>query len=171
MQLSSPKYDHISESPGPTPEEMRASMSRFASGVTVVTGLDQEGPTGFVCQSFASVSLDPPLILFCADRKGRSWPRIRRSGWFTVNVLADNQVDMCTRFGSSDGLKYDGIDWKRSRWGTPALPGVLLRVHASIENIHLSGDHDVIIGRVAELECLSDASPLIFYRGKFGLVY
>ena len=153
----------------PTPAEMRRAMGAFASGVTVVTGLDDEEPVGFACQSFASVSLEPPLVLFCADHRGRAWPRIRRTGRFCVNVLGEEQVDLCNRFGSSRGLKYDGLDWSVSRWGTPALPDVLMRVHASVEDVHEAGDHDMVIGRVLELEMRDEGRPLLFFRGQFGI--
>lgn len=169
MQTRIPTHEALLDADLPTPDEMRRAMGRFASGVTVVTGLDEDGPAGFACQSFASVSLEPPLILFCADHRGRTWPRLRETGWFTVNVLGAEQTDLCSRFGSSRGLKFDGLDWELSRWGTPSLPGVLMRVHASVEDVHVAGDHDVVIGRVAELECLGDENPMVFYRGGFGL--
>jgi flavin reductase (DIM6/NTAB) family NADH-FMN oxidoreductase RutF len=169
MQIQSPTQERVYDAEQPTPAEMRLAMGRFATGVTVVSGLDEEGPVGFACQSFASVSLEPPLILFCADHRGRAWPRIRRTGRFSVNVLGENQPDLCARFGSSRGAKYDGLDWTVSKWGTPALPGVLMRVHAEVYDVHTAGDHDVVIGRVAELECLDDDRPMVFYRGAFGL--
>lgn len=143
-------------------------MSTFASGVTIVTGHDDDGPVGFACQSFASVSLEPPLVLFCADHQGRAWPRIRPTGRFCVNVLGEEQVDLCNRFGSSAGKKFDGLDWEASAHGTPALPDVLCRVHAEVESVHVTGDHDVVIGRVVGLELPVDDYPLIFYRGRFG---
>ncbi|MEU5853005.1 flavin reductase family protein [Saccharopolyspora shandongensis] len=152
----------------PTPLEMRRAMGIFASGVTVVTGYDGE-PVGFACQSFASVSLEPPLVLFCADHRGRSWPRIRDTGRFCVNVLAERQNDLCDRFGSSRGTKFEGLPWQLSRWGSPALPGVLLRVHAEVHDVHSAGDHDVVIGRVLELETPVDAPPMVFFRGRFGI--
>lgn len=154
----------------PTPREMRTAMGSFASGVTVVTGYDDGEPVGFACQSFASVSLEPPLVLFCADHRGRAWPRIRRAGRFTVNVLGEDQRDLCDRFGSSRGEKYDGLDWTMSPWGTPSLPGVLLRVHAEVQSVHVEGDHDVVVGRVLELETApGDRSPMLFFRGRFGV--
>ena len=149
----------------PTPGRMREAMGRFATGVTVVTGLDSGGPVGFTCQSFSSVSLDPPLVLFCADHRGSAWPRIRGAGRFCVNVLAEHQTELCWRFGSRRGERYEGLTWERSQWDTPALPGVLLRVHAGVETAHVSGDHDVVIGRVLELETDSEQRPLVFYRG------
>jgi flavin reductase (DIM6/NTAB) family NADH-FMN oxidoreductase RutF len=153
----------------PTPLEMRRAMGAFATGVTVVTGVDGGEAVGFACQAFASVSLEPPLVLFCADHGGRTWPRIRRSGRFCVNVLGEDQVDLCSRFGSGTGRKYDGLDWDLSRWGTPALRGVLLRVHAEVSDVHAAGDHDVVIGRVLEVEAGPGQRPLIFFRGRFGV--
>ncbi|WP_433501182.1 flavin reductase family protein [Sphaerimonospora sp. CA-214678] len=153
----------------PAPPEFRRAMGMFASGVTVVTGVDDGEPVGFACQSFASVSLEPPLVLFCADHNGRTWPRIRRSGRFCVNVLAEDQVDVCDRFGSSRGKKFDGLDWDTSRWGLPALRDVLLRVHADVYDVHVAGDHDVVVGRVLELESAGEGHPMIFYRGRFGI--
>lgn len=154
----------------PTPREMRTAMGSFASGVTIVTGYHDGEPVGFACQSFASVSLEPPLILFCADHRGRAWPRIRQAGRFTVNVLGEDQRDLCDRFGSSRGEKYDGLDWTMSSWDTPSLPGVLMRLHAEVHDVHVEGDHDVVVGRVLELETAEgDDRPMLFFRGRFGI--
>jgi flavin reductase (DIM6/NTAB) family NADH-FMN oxidoreductase RutF len=152
----------------PTPEQLRRALGAFATGVTVITALDGEGPVGFACQSFTSVSLEPPLVLFCAGHRGRSWPRIRAAGLFCVNVLAQSQEDVVRRFGSSDGAKFEGLGWAPSRWGAPALPGVLVRVHAEVGDVHPAGDHDVVIGRVLEVEAPGDDEPMIYFRGGFG---
>ena len=167
--MSALPVDLGSSTDGVTPDQMRAAMGCFATGVTVVTGVAGDEPVGFACQSFASVSLDPPLVMFCADHRGRTWPRIRTSGWFTVNVLGDDQVDVCSRFGSSRGRRFDGLEWTRSRWGTPSLHGALMRVHGEVEQVHVAGDHDVVIGRVHELERTQDGRPLLFFRGTFGV--
>ncbi|MGC9439962.1 flavin reductase family protein [Streptomyces sp. WG5] len=167
QSLSPPETD---EGTVPTPQRMRHAMGTFASGVTVVTGTGWDGaPVGFACQSFASVSLEPALVLFCADHRGRAWPKIRESGRFTVNILAAEQTDMCARFGSSKGLKYEGLRWELSRWGTPSLPGVLTRVHADVHDVHAAGDHDVVVGRVLALEPVADREPMLFFRGGFGV--
>ncbi|WP_027943795.1 flavin reductase family protein [Amycolatopsis taiwanensis] len=152
-----------------TPAEFRAAMADFASGVTVVTGLDAGDPVGFACQAFASVSLEPPLVVFCADHRSRSWPRIRRSGRFCVNVLGEHQTSLCERFGSSQGRKFDGAEWSLTRWGTPALPDVLMRVHADVNQVHPAGDHDLVVGRVLAVERIAEHRPMIFFRGGFGL--
>ncbi len=169
MSIESMESDLTTVSTPPTPLEMRHALSHFASGVTVITGLSEDGPIGFCCQSFTSVSLEPPLILFCADHRGRAWPGIREAGRFTVNVLGDDQSEMCSRFGSSRGRKFEGLDWTRSRWGTPALPDVLARIHCNVETVHRAGDHDVAIGRVLGLEALTEERPMVFFRGGFGV--
>lgn len=153
----------------PTPLEFRRAIGAFASGVTVVTGADADGPVGFACQSFASVSLEPPMVLFCVGHHSRSWPRMRTSGRFCVNVLSEEQDDVCARFGSSRGRKFEGLDWGMSPWGAPALPGVLLRVHAQTHDVHGAGDHDVVIGRVLAVEQVTHQRPMLFFRGEFGL--
>jgi flavin reductase (DIM6/NTAB) family NADH-FMN oxidoreductase RutF len=144
-------------------------MALFASGVTVITGLDDGEPVGFTCQAFASVSLEPPLVLFCADHGGQTWPRIRNSGRFSVNVLDEEQAELCARFGSRAGRKFQGLDWEPSSLGTPALPGVLLCVHAEISAVHAAGDHDIVVGLVREVTRGDPRRPLVFYRGQFGL--
>lgn len=170
MTAESLSPPEAAEETEPTPPRMRRAMGTFASGVTVVTGIGPGGaPVGFVCQSFASVSLEPPLVLFCADHRGRAWPRIRESGRFTVNVLAAEQTDLCARFGSGKGRKYEGLHWELSRWGTPSLPGVLTRVHADVYDVHGAGDHDVVVGRVLGLETVTEREPMLFFRGGFGV--
>jgi flavin reductase (DIM6/NTAB) family NADH-FMN oxidoreductase RutF len=155
--------------PAVASDEFRRAMAEFASGVTVVTGLDTQGPVGFACQSFASVSLDPPLVMFCADHRSRSWPRIRRAGRFCVNVLSEHQSALCESFGSKQGRRFEETDWALSDWGTPVLPEVLMRVHADVEQVLTAGDHDVVLGRVLAVERVADHRPMIFFRGGFTL--
>lgn len=150
------------------PDEMRRVIGHFATGVTIVTGTDQGQPVGFACQSFTSVSLDPPLVLFCAASTGRSWPRMQAAGVFSVNVLAEDQLDMCKVFASGSDDKFAGLAWRSTPWG-PSLDDVLATVHCTIETVHQAGDHDVVIGRVHELVSHRDAAPLVFFRGEFGL--
>jgi len=157
--------DHVVE-----PAEMRRVMGQFASGVTIVSGNDATNgePVGFACQSFTSVSLEPPLVLFCPAHTSSSWPRIRTSGVFSVNVLADDQLDLCKAFAAPGGDKFAGTAWHQTEWG-PSLDGVLATVHCDIEDVHVAGDHDVVIGRVRRLVTHREAGPLLFFRGQFGL--
>jgi flavin reductase (DIM6/NTAB) family NADH-FMN oxidoreductase RutF len=155
--------DHVVEA-----DEMRRVLGHFASGVTIVTGMDDTEPVGFACQSFTSVSLDPPLVLFCPSHKSSTWPRIRKAGSFSVNVLAEDQMDLCLKFAASGGDKFEGLAWHETSWG-PSLDGVLATVHCDVEQVHTAGDHDVVIGRVRELVTHRAVGPLLFFRGQFGL--
>ena len=150
------------------PAEMRRVLGHFASGVTIVAGFDGDLPVGFACQSFTSVSLDPPLVLFCPAHTSTTWPKIQAAGSFSVNVLAEDQMDLCKTFASSGGDKFAGLDWQPTKWG-PSINGVLASVHCDIQQIHAAGDHDVVIGHVRELVTHRDSGPLLFFRGQFGL--
>lgn len=150
--------------------EFRRTLAEFASGVTVVAAVDGEDPVGFACQSFTSVSLDPPLVLFCVTAESRAWPGIHRAGRFSINVLAEAQHELCTRFGTRLGARFDGLAWERSRWGTPSLPGVLARLHCELHAVHDGGDHHIVVGRVLDLERREPPEPpMVFFRGRFGL--
>ena len=151
-------------------QEMRRVLGSFATGVTVVSGTASNGaPVGFACQSFASVSLDPPLVLFCPAHTSKSWPLIRESGTFCVNVLAEDQEDLCARFATSGGDKFgDDLAWHQTAWG-PSLDRVLSTVMCDVDAVHVAGDHDIVIGRVRELVLHREVAPLVFYRGTFGL--
>lgn len=153
----------------PTPANMRAALGQFATGVTVVTGLHGGSPVGFTCQAFSSVSIEPPLVLFCADHRGTAWPRIHDSGRFCVNILSEGQDEICARFGSPSGQKFHELDWDVSAWQTPALRDVLMRVHADVHDVHVAGDHDIVLGMVRELDTVSYQPPMVFHRGAFGL--
>jgi flavin reductase (DIM6/NTAB) family NADH-FMN oxidoreductase RutF len=156
--------DHVA-----SPQEMRRVLGSFATGVTVVTGTANGLPVGFACQSFASVSLEPPLVLFCPAHTSRSWPLIRESGSFCVNVLADDQEDLCARFATTGADKFADLAWHQTPWG-PSLDGVLSTVMCDIQDVHEAGDHDIVVGHVRELVLhRDDAAPLVFYRGTFGL--
>jgi flavin reductase (DIM6/NTAB) family NADH-FMN oxidoreductase RutF len=152
-----------------TAAEMRRVLGSFATGVTVVTGMGIDGPVGFSCQSFASVSLEPPLVLFCPAHTSRSWPLIRDSGTFCVNVLAEDQEDLCARFATTGADKFAGLTWHETEWG-PSLDNVLSTVMCDVRDVHEAGDHDIVVGHVRELVLDLEVPPLVFYRGTFGIV-
>ncbi|GAC1610423.1 MAG: flavin reductase family protein [Mycobacteriales bacterium] len=151
-----------------SPAQMRRVLGAFVSGVTIVTGTSEDGPVGFACQSFASVSLDPPLVLFCAAHTSRSWPKIRGTGSFVVNVLAEDQAEVCGVFATAGADRFAGLSWHDTRWG-PALENVLASVMCDIEAVHPTGDHDVVIGHVRQLVTSREHGPLVYFRGAFGL--
>lgn len=150
------------------PQLFRRTLSEFASGVTVITGGTRREPLGFVCQSFSSVSLAPPLVMFCVDHSSRTWPRLRPSGRFCVNILAEDQEDICWRFGSRTGQKFDGLDWDWSVWQTPMLRDCLAQIECEIKSVHSEGDHDIVIGRVLHMAPAPVRKrPMLFFRGTF----
>ncbi len=144
-------------------------LGHFATGVTVITGMDHGDPVGFACQAFAALSLEPPLVLFCPARSSSTWPRIAASGEFCANILAANQRDLARRFGVSAADKFAGVDWTSAPNGTPVLPGVLTWAACAVETVHEAGDHYVVVARVSDLGDCVAGDPLLFYRGRFTL--
>lgn len=160
----------------PSLEEFRRVLGAFASGVTVVTapGRDGEPPAGFSCQSFASLSLDPPLVVFMVARTSATWPRIARAGVFCVNVLGAGQEELCRAFavsGSRTADKFTGVRHGPSpATGSPLLSGVPAWVDCAVHAVHTGGDHLIVVGRVEALgtDEREAARPLLFHRGAFG---
>lgn len=148
----------------------RDVLGRFASGVTVVTAMSNDAPVGLTCQSFSSVSLDPPLVLFIPAKTSRAWPLIQRSGRFCVNFLAADQAELSNTMASRGTDKFADVKWTPSPiTGSPMLEGALAYVDCTIHQVHEAGDHYVVIGRVVDL-AFDDGGPedpLLFYRGQY----
>jgi 3-hydroxy-9,10-secoandrosta-1,3,5(10)-triene-9,17-dione monooxygenase reductase component len=145
--------------------EFRSVLSHFCSGVTVVAGVDGDGPIGLTCQSFSSLSLDPPLVLICPSLSSTSWPRIAASGAFCVSVLALDQEDLAWNFANSGGDKFRGVPWSPAPSGSPVLDRALAWIDCQIEKVYEGGDHIVVMGRVLALRADGDRLPLLFFRG------
>ena len=145
----------------------REVLGHFASGVTVVTAMEGEVPVGFTCQSFTSLSLDPPLVGLAPAKASTSWPRIAEAGAFAVNILESRQEDLCREFAVSGGDKFTGVAWELGEAGTPILDGVLAWVECRLEFVHDAGDHELVIGRLLHMG-IGGGEPLVFYRGGFG---
>jgi flavin reductase (DIM6/NTAB) family NADH-FMN oxidoreductase RutF len=145
----------------------REVLGHFTSGITVITGVDRAGPVGFTCQSFMSVSLDPPLVAFAPSRTSASWPRIEAVGAFCVNVLGEHQEALSRVFATKDPEKFRGIGWRRASTGSPVLDRVLAWIDCRIESVLPAGDHLLVLGRVEELG-VGEGEPLLFYRAGYG---
>ena len=148
------------------------AMGRFATGVTIVAGVDGDEPVGFTCQSFVSLSLDPPYVAVAPARTSTSWPRIARSGSFCVNVLHEDQEELCRGFAVSGGPKFRGVEWHPAPGtGSPVIEGSLAWVDCRVELVHDAGDHELILGRVLDLGVREgEGWPLLFSRGRFATV-
>jgi 3-hydroxy-9,10-secoandrosta-1,3,5(10)-triene-9,17-dione monooxygenase reductase component len=153
-----------------TPDEasFRTVLGHFATGVTIITAMDGDEPIGVSANSFTSVSLDPPLVLFCAAKVSTTWPRIEAAGKFTVNILNEHQEDVCRVFATKGADRFSRIGWRTSANGQPILHDSLAYIDCEMQEQHDAGDHIIVVGRVQELGVLSEEGPLLFYRGGYG---
>jgi flavin reductase (DIM6/NTAB) family NADH-FMN oxidoreductase RutF len=152
------------------PRVLRDVLGHFASGVTVVTASTAAGPIGFTCQSFSSLSLDPPLVVFAPARTSSTWPQLRAIGRFCVNVLAEDQTDLSGTFARSGVDKFAGVHWRPSRLGQPMLDDVVAWIDCELWAEYDGGDHTLVAARVLDLGADPDRRPLLFHRGSYGLL-
>jgi 3-hydroxy-9,10-secoandrosta-1,3,5(10)-triene-9,17-dione monooxygenase reductase component len=142
------------------PRTFRHVLGQFCTGITIITSMSESAtgakPIGFACQSFAALSLDPPLVLFCPTK-------------VCVNVLHENQKDVSARFGSKEPDKFSGIDWSPSALGSPVIDGTLAHIDCAVNSVHDGGDHFVVFGAVHSLSEIPKKKPrpLLFYRGEY----
>lgn len=149
----------------------RDVLGRYASGVTVVTTASNGVPVGMTCQSFTSVSLEPPLVAFLPTRQSRAFAAIRRAGHFCVNLLAADQAwlsDQMAAPGPDD--KFAGVEWRPAPSGSPLLDGALAHVDCSLHAVHEAGDHCIVVGEVVDLGVHEDADPLLYFQGRYTTV-
>lgn len=147
--------------------EFRATLGHFASGVVVVTGMHGHAPVGLTCQSFFSLSLDPPMIAIAPGKSSTSWPRVAEGKAFCANVLAADQEPLARTFANTGADKFAGVGWSPAPSGPPRLHGALAWIDCELEAVHEAGDHYLVVARVVGLETGS-GRPLLFYRGGFG---
>ena len=145
----------------------RTVLGHFASGVVIVTGMHDDGPAGLTCQSFFSLSLDPPLIAFAPGKTSKSWPKASFTGNLCVNVLASDQEELAWTFSNSEADKFSGVGWTPAGHGAPHIIGSLAWIDCTVDEVHEAGDHFLVVARVIDLEA-RDGEPLVFYRGGFG---
>ncbi|MEE6164957.1 MULTISPECIES: flavin reductase family protein [unclassified Mycolicibacterium] len=153
----------------PLAPAMRRVLGHFCTGIAVITAHDGARPIGFTCQSVTSVSLEPPYISFCPSTNSTSWPLIRQVGSLCVNVLARGQRDLCARFATCGGDKFGDVDWFAGSNGAPTLVGTLASIEADVELEHSAGDHTIVVARVTGLWAHDERSPLLFFRGDYGV--
>lgn len=152
------------------PARFRQVLGQYPTGVVVVTALDAAGTAiGMTVGSFTSVSLDPPLVAFLPDKGSSSWRALRESGdRFCVNVLDADQEDVCRAIATRKTDKFAGIDWHPSPGGNPVVDGAVAWIDCVAEQVHDAGDHQIVVGRVQDLDLGDGDSPLLFFRGGYG---
>ena len=145
-------------------DAFRRVLSNFAAGVTVVTTLDRERqPHGLTATAFTSVSLEPPLVLVCIDKKTETYPHFAPAGVFAVNFLGAEQRDLSQHFAKHGGDKFSGLAWQRGVLGTPILAGSIGHVECRIINGYEGGDHTIYVGEIEAADA-NEGAPLLHFR-------
>lgn len=148
--------------------DFRRALGSFATGVVVVTALDTEGKRrGITVNSFSSVSLEPPLVLFCLDKAALSYDVFSAVESFAVNVLRADQQDHSERFANSAIDKWDGVSCDLWSGGLPVLHGCLANIACRREQVYEGGDHIIIVGRVERLEVAGAGDPLVYFQSGY----
>ena len=159
----------MSEEPTIDPADYRSVLGQFPTGVTVVTSLVGDSPKGVAIGSFASVSLDPPLVGFFLGTESSSVAAIQEAEAFCVNVLALDQKELCGVMASRSEEKFDGVDWTpASGTGAPVLPATNAVIDCRLDQVIELGDHYLIVGRVVHLETVGESDPMVFFKGQYG---
>ncbi len=144
------------------------SLGCFATGITVVTGVDPGGELlGVTANSFNSVSLDPPLVLFCLSRMSGTLAALRESGAFAVNVLNEDQRELAHRFSTGFTKSWDGVDYGIWDTGSPILAGALANLECRTYATHQIGNHVLVIGEVQRMFTKPNGRPLLFFRKRY----
>lgn len=148
---------------------LRDAFGQFATGITVVTTLDENGrPIGMTANSFASVSLDPPLVSWCVDKNSTRFQEFSEAQYYTISVLTEEQQAISDVFAqrSWDSTVFDDVDWFEGFQGVPQIPHVSARFHCKTAHLYEGGDHLIIVGSVNEYDCDAQ-SPLLFSQGMY----
>jgi flavin reductase (DIM6/NTAB) family NADH-FMN oxidoreductase RutF len=150
-------------------EDFKRALSRRASGVAIVTAKSGDRIHGMTVSAFTEVSLDPPLVLVCADKASNTLPVIRAGGVFAINVLAREQQALSNRFASKkdEDKRFHGLEFDVGRTGAPLLRGVAVNIDCRVVAEHDAGDHVIYIGEVQEVRSF-DHDPLLYFRGTYG---
>ncbi|ASJ72599.1 flavin reductase family protein [Granulosicoccus antarcticus] len=146
--------------------DLRHVFGRFATGVTVITVQSPTGPFGMTVNSFASVSLDPALILWSVEKASARCALFRDASHFAVNVLSEDQASTALDFAKNP-YSFESIDWHCSEANLPVLDGCVANFQCETQAIHEGGDHLIIVGKLIEATASSEGSPLLFYGGEF----
>lgn len=148
--------------------EFRRVLGHLPTGVTVIASLHDGEPVGLAVGTFFSVSLEPPIVGFCAAKTSTSFPDVRASGAFCASVLASDQEAVSRVFASSGADKFRGLGWRTSPdSSSPMLNEALAWVDCSIGSVIDAGDHVIVLGDVLRLEVNRETTPLVFFRGGY----
>lgn len=154
--------------PSFSPDEFRAALGMFATGVTIVTGRDANGVRiGLTANSFNSVSLAPPLVLWSLSRSAGSMPAFTRGSHYAINILAADQKALAERFSSKQADRFAGVAYREGAGGAPILEGAAAVFECFNRSRYEEGDHVIFVGEVERCERREGAQPLIFHGGRY----
>lgn len=148
--------------------QFRAALALRASGVSIVTAADGERIHGMTVSDFAGVSLEPPLLLVCADKRSHTLPLIEAGRCFCLNLLASDQEALSNRFASKEHewTRFEGLACTRGATGAPHIPGALASLDCAVVALHDAGDHVIVVGRV-EAAVQAEGAPLVYWNGGY----
>ncbi|MFW6061079.1 MAG: flavin reductase family protein [Phycisphaeraceae bacterium] len=150
----------------------RQALGLFPTGVTIITALDPNGERlGMTVNSFNTVSLDPPLVLFSIARNAYSMDALLKAKYYAVNLLDLEQTDLSTRFARALGDKWTDVNYHPGRSGVPLLDSALAWFECESHAHHDGGDHVIFVGRVLSYHANPDGEPLVFFRGQYNRLY
>jgi flavin reductase (DIM6/NTAB) family NADH-FMN oxidoreductase RutF len=153
--------------PGPDMgRELRDALGQFGTGLTIVSTMAAAGPVGVTANSFTSVSLDPPLVLWSIARASRRYPMFAEAEHMAIHVLAEHQAPLCRAFAASPQA-FDAADWNAGDHGTPLIDGCLARFECERYAEYDGGDHAILVARVLRA-AVRPGNPLLFCGGRFG---
>jgi flavin reductase (DIM6/NTAB) family NADH-FMN oxidoreductase RutF len=155
----------------PDQHDFRKVLGQFATGVTIITATTDGSPVGVAANSFTSVSMDPPLVLFCVSRSSSTWPRIEQARRFAVNILGEHQEELCRLFATPGADRFGATEWHVGAGGSPVLDDVLAYLDCEFWAEYDGGDHIIVVGLVLDLGVLRDTGPLLFFRGRYGRLH
>jgi flavin reductase (DIM6/NTAB) family NADH-FMN oxidoreductase RutF len=148
-------------------DEFRRALGSFASGVTVVTALSEDGQRlGLTVSAFSSLSLEPPLILICIDKRASAHDHLSEGRHFAVNILAEDQEQISARFASRDADRFNGLAIVEGKTGSPLIEGAIAHIECRVTQAYPGGDHTIFIGQV-EAVAIDDENPLLYFRGRY----
>ena len=149
------------------PAHFRRVLGHLPTGVTVITAYGADGPVGMAANSVTSVSLEPPLILFCPATSSTTWPDIRAAGAFCVNVMAGHHEEVTRRFAAKGADRFTGVSYEERPKG-PALTDAVAWIECDLHDEHEAGDHSIVVARVVAIEAAAGIEPLVFFAGTYG---
>ncbi len=148
-------------------DEFRRAMGSFASGVNIVTSRSEDNAMhGITVSAFSSVSLEPPLVLICINKRASIHEHLREGCHFAVNILAEDQESLSARFASRDTDRFNGVECSEAPHGSPLIAGALAHIECRVVAAYPAGDHTIYIGEV-EATQVSDKNPLAYFRGRY----